>query len=310
MAALNNYKIAVGPSSFAQVSSTAIDMLKSAGCEIKVNPYGRKLTEDETIGLIKDADGLIAGLEPLTRRVLSSAPKLKAIARVGVGVENIDFGAAEEFGVKVSNTPNGPTDAVAEMTLAAMLGLCRELFQSNKDLHNNNWHKIIGIGLKGTKVLLIGYGRIGHRVSELLEPFGADIMIYDPYLEFNDSRTIGRKVSLEYGLSKAQIISLHASGKEIILGAAEFQLMREKVILLNSARGGLIQEEALIKALQEGKISKVWIDAFWEEPYKGELCNYDQALLTPHISTYTSQCRNDMEIDAVKNLLKDMEITL
>lgn len=307
---MDRYRIAIGPSSFSKVSSEAIDMLEAAGCELIINPYGRKLSEDETIDLIKDADGLIAGLEPLNRRVLSAAPKLKAIARVGIGVDNIDFDAAKEFDIKVSKTPNGPTDAVAEMTVAAMLGLCRELFQSNKDMHNQIWNKNIGIGLKDTKVLLIGYGRIGHRVSELLKPFGADIMIYDPFLAFSDDKIIGRKVSLEYGIKEAQVISLHASGKKLILGESEFQQMRDHVILLNSARGELIQKEVLIKALGNGKVAKVWMDAFWEEPYKGELCSYEQALLTPHISTYTSQCRNSMEIDAVKNLFKDMEITL
>lgn len=307
---MKKYKIAVGPSSFGQASKMAVDILRDAGCKILNNPYGRKLAEDEIIDLLKDADGLIAGLEPLNRNVLSSAIKLRAIARVGIGIDNIDFDAAEEFGIKVSNTPNGPTDAVAEMTLAAMLGLCRELYQSNTDMHDHLWRKRIGLGLKGTKVLLIGYGRIGHRVSELLEPFGADIMIYDPFLDTDKNRIIERRVSLEYGLRESQIISLHAGGKNVILGEKEFQQMRENVILLNSARGELIEEKALLKALRDGKVYKAWLDTFWEEPYKGELCSCEQVMLTPHISTYTSQCRNSMEVDAVKNLLRDLEIVL
>ncbi|MCA9441102.1 MAG: hydroxyacid dehydrogenase, partial [Candidatus Omnitrophica bacterium] len=125
-------KIAVGPSSFAQEDSTPLDLLMKAGLEIVPNPFGRRLTEDEIIEHLKGVDGLIAGLEPLNRKVIESAPQLKAIARVGIGVTNVDFQAAEDCGVKVSNTPDPPAAAVAELTLAALLSLARKLPSSNE----------------------------------------------------------------------------------------------------------------------------------------------------------------------------------
>ena len=126
-----SFRVAVGPSSFAAQDDTPLKMLGSAGCEVVPNPFGRRLTEEEIIAHLEGIDGLIAGLEPLNRKVLSSAPGLKAIARVGIGMTNVDFDAAAEFGVKVSNTPDGPVAAVAEMTLTALLALGRKEHNRN-----------------------------------------------------------------------------------------------------------------------------------------------------------------------------------
>ncbi len=301
--------VAIGPSSFAEEDNAPLRLLQAAGVEVKPNPYGRRLTEPEIIEHLKGVDGLLAGLEPLNRAVLASAaPRLKALARVGVGMTNVDLDAAREFGVRVSNTPDGPVNAVAEMTLAALLALCRKLIPSNTALHGGAWEKLIGTGLSGTPLLLIGYGRIGRRVGALLHAFDADVLVYDPGLDATPLPGVRRMASLEDGLHAAEIISLHASGEECILGAREFACMRDGVLLLNSARGGLVEEEALLTALDTGKVSGVWFDAFWQEPYTGRLREYPQALLTPHAGTYTRQCRRDMECAAVKNLLRDLGI--
>jgi D-3-phosphoglycerate dehydrogenase len=158
-------KIAVGASSF------SCDI---QGHEVVLNPFGRKMTEDEIIAHLHDVDGLLAGLEPLNDRVFSSCPKLKAIARIGIGMENVDMEAAERHGIKISNTPDAPTYAVAEMTLAAALALARRVVPANTDMHGGKWKKRMGISLSGSTVLLIGYGRIGKRFAELLEPFGVE----------------------------------------------------------------------------------------------------------------------------------------
>ena len=300
------YRVAIGPSSFAAQDETPTRMLEDAGVEIVPNPFGRRLTEEEIIRQLDGVDGLIAGLEPLNRRVLASAPQLKAIARVGIGMSNVDLEAAEEYGIKVSNTPEGPTEAVAEMTVAALLALCRGLLPANAALHAGTWQKRIGLGLKGTKVLLVGYGRIGRRVGRLLRAFGAEILVTDPFLSEDSLEEGTRLVSLDEGLREAQVVSLHASGAQCLLGAREFAQMRDGVVLLNSARGELVDEDALIEALDNGKVGAAWLDVFWEEPYQGRLTEVDQVLLTPHISTYTRQCRLSMEVAAVKNLLRDL----
>ncbi|MFP6615597.1 MAG: NAD(P)-dependent oxidoreductase [Candidatus Hydrogenedentota bacterium] len=305
------FRVAIGPSSFAGEDQTPLRMLEAAGCEVVGNPFGRRLTEDEIIAHLDGIDGLIAGLEPLNAKVIESASgKLKVIARVGIGVINVDFEAAATHGVKVSNTPDGPVNAVAEMTLTALLALCRRLVPTNEALHRGEWTKSIGKGLIGAKVLLVGYGRIGRRVGELMQAFRAELSVYDPYAVAESIPSGVRLVgSLEEGLKSAEIVSLHASGEDCLLGEAEFGLIPDGAILLNSARGELVDEGALIAALDSEKISGCWFDAFVEEPYAGPLTDYAQVLLTPHVGTYTQQCRLGMESAAVENLLRDLGVS-
>lgn len=301
-------KIAISTSSFAKSDPHAMHVLEQAGVEIKANPYGRRLTETEIIEHLEDVDGLVAGLEPLNRRVFEAARQLKVIARVGIGLANVDLDAAAEFGIKVSNTPDGPTEAVAEMTLTALLSLCRRLTFFNADMHEGKWVKNIGIGLRDTRVLLIGYGRIGRKTGQMLRAFHAEILVYDPFIEAQSLEEGISRVSLEQGLKIADVISLHASGEETLLGREAFSQMQDGVILLNSARAELVDEEALIVALDLGKVQGAWFDAFWEEPYRGKLLGFKQVLMTPHVSTYTRQCRCSMEMSAVENLLRDLGV--
>jgi D-3-phosphoglycerate dehydrogenase / 2-oxoglutarate reductase len=302
-------KVAIGPSSFAAKDETPLHMLQAAGIEVRPNPYGRKLTQDEIIVQLEGMDGLIAGLEPLNRAVLSSAPDLKAIARVGIGMDNVDFEAAADLGIKVSNTPDGPTRAVAELTTAAMLCLCRQILRMNQAIHDGQWNKEIILGLFETPVLFIGYGRIGRAVADCLRPFGPQILVFDPYLNADEDIGDAVRVDLEQGLRKARVITMHAGGNNRILGQAEFEKMLPGVLLLNSARAGLVDEQALISALEKGIVGGAWFDVFWREPYQGRLQEFSNVLMTPHVGTYTEQCRLGMESEAVSNLLRDLEIT-
>lgn len=293
-------KIVVGASSFAESSDKALRRLLERGIEVVRNPYGRKMNEEEIIRQLQGADGLLAGLEPLTENVFENAPQLKAVARIGIGMDNVDCEAAERRGIRVSNTPDAPTEAVAEMALAALLAMGHEIIACNEDVHSGIWKKRIGFSLRGLQVLVIGYGRIGRRFADHLRYFGSDIIIYDPYLpEISED-------SLESALTKADVITLHASGKQEILTAELFSSMKNGVVLMNCSRGALISEEALYSSLKSGKVSKYWGDVFWEEPYRGKLLECENAILTPHISTYNSLCRESMEAEAVENILEDL----
>jgi len=293
-------KVVVGASSFAAQSNLAMLLLEEKGIEVIKNPYGRRLTEEETIKHLQGADGILAGLEPLNENVLSQCPDLKAIARIGIGMDNVDFEATKRHGIKVSNTPNGPTDAVAEMSLAALLCILHQIIPSNNDIHNGIWKKRNGGSINGLKVFLIGYGYIGKKTAKLFEKLGAEIKVYDKYQENISSCT------LHEGLEWAEVISLHASGKDEILGDSELSHTQNGCIILNSARGTLINEEALYKRLKTKEVSWFWADALWEEPYSGKIAECDNAILTPHISTYTKKCREEMETQAAKNLLEDL----
>jgi len=301
-------KIAISTSSFASIDTNPLELLKTKGLEVVSNPFGRKMNEEEIITHLQGVDGLLAGLEPLNETVFRKCPQLKAITRVGIGMENVDLDAAKKAGIKVSNTPDGPSDSVAEMTLAAALVLSRSMLAANTSLHHKQWNKIIGKGLKHTKVLILGYGRVGQKVAELFHVFGAEVMVCDPMIQSSSLSSYFKLVGLKEGISNAEIISLHTSGNQPILKSLEFELMQEGVILMNSARGALIDEVALIGALESGKVSSAWLDVFAEEPYSGKLTEYEQVLLTPHMSTYSVQCRKDMETEAVNTLLRDLGI--
>lgn len=302
------YCIAISPSSFGEEDITPIEALKVHNIKIVQNPYHRRLTESEIIDHLKGVDGLIAGLEPLNERVLKSADRLKAIARVGIGMDNVDLKAAEALNIKVSNTPEAPAEAVAELCLSALLSILRQLSKFNSDMHDGIWKKRIGKSLKDSKVLLIGYGRIGRKFGSLLQILGAKVMVSDPYIDSIEVSSNVNLVELKQGLKSADIISLHASGNDVILSEEHFEIMNDGAILLNSARGELVDEKAMINALKSGAIKHAWFDAFWEEPYKGKLTEFNNVILTPHVGTYTKQCRRMMEENAVNNLLKDLSI--
>lgn len=304
---MSRLRVAIGPSSFAAEDSAPLQLLAEAGVEVVPNPFRRRLTEPEIIAHLQNVDGLLAGLEPLNRRVLESARgRLRALARVGIGMANVDQVAAREFGVRVSNTPDGPTEAVTEMTLAALLCLCRDLEAANRGMHAGEWPKQVGRSLAELTVLILGYGRIGRRVATVLGSLGARILVADPHVAADAVAAPAQRVSLADGLAQADVVSLHAGGEQVILGEAEFVAAKRGLILLNSARGELVDEGALVRALQSGQVGKAWFDAFWREPYDGPLRQFPQVLLTPHSATYTRRCRLGMETEAVRNLLRDL----
>lgn len=303
-------KVLISTSRFGQADPKTLEALQENGLSYTLNPYGRKLSESEVTTLLQNHTALIAGLEPLNENVFRKNPQLKAIARVGVGMDNVDLDAAKAHNIKISNTPEAPAKAVAEMTLACLLNLSRHVQRSNKSVHAGQWEKILGRSLSGLNILLIGFGRIGQEVTRLLNAFGNTPSVYDPHLaSITPIDTLSFSIfdTLEAGLANADVVSLHASGDTTILGAREFAMMRDGCILLNAARGNLVDEASFITALDEGRIGQAWIDTYREEPYHGPLCAYDNVLLTPHAATYSAECRREMEWQAVQNLLKDLK---
>jgi len=299
-------RILIGPSSFAAIDKTPLNRLVAAGYKVVDNPFKRKLTKKELLELLTpDVIGILAGLEPLDREVLQHS-QLRVVSRVGSGMSNVDLDAAAELGIAVCSTPNGPTAAVAEMTLGALLGLLRMIPFMDQDLHNKAWSKKIGSQLAGKTVAIVGFGRIGRRVAELLAPFKVKLLVVDPALAANVTGNFVR-LPLAEALSQADIITLHSSGEECLIGEREIALMKTGVFLLNAARGQLISETALVKALEEGKVAGAWLDTFEEEPYSGPLCKFRNVILTPHVGSYTLECRKQMETEAVDNLLNALQ---
>lgn len=295
----------IGPSSFAAIDSEPMNRLVESGCTVIDNPYNRKLSKDELFELLADdVTGLIAGLEPLDRDVLERS-SIKVISRCGSGMSNVDIVAAKKLGIKVFSTPFGPTNAVAELTLACLLSLLREIPQINNSMHRKRWEKRIGLELHSKRAAVIGYGRIGQRVGELLLAFDTEVIAIDP--EYDGSCNNIKKMKLHEALTVVDIVTIHSSGTELLLGKKEFEVMKQGAFILNAARGELVDESALVDALDSGKVAGAWMDTYSEEPYSGPLCDYSQVILTPHIGSYTAECRVAMETEAVENLLKGLQ---
>lgn len=298
--------VLIGPSSFAEIDRSPLERLSLAGYRIIDNPYKRKLTRLELKELLDDdVCGIIAGLEPLDSDVLQRT-KLKVISRVGSGFSNIDLESCKKLGIKVCSTPNGPTEAVAELTLGALLGMLRMIPQMNSALHQGKWEKHIGGQLLGKTVAIVGYGRIGRRVAKLLRPFQVKLIVVDPQL--NSSSLTNEKLMLfDEALSMADVISFHNSGDTCLITEKEIALMKPGVFLLNVARGGVISEIALADGIKKGKVAGAWLDTFIQEPYRGLLESLPQVILTPHVGSYTTECRISMENKAVENLLEALK---
>lgn len=278
--------------------------LERAGVELRTNPYRRKLTEDEAVEQLSDGVvGLVAGLEPLTARVLGSAPSLRAIARVGIGLDSVDLAAAERLGIEVMNTPDPPARAVAELTLGHILSLLRRISLVDRRLHAGTWSPEMGSLLSGRTVGFVGFGRIGRRLARLLEPFDVEILVNDPAAgDVPHERT-----SLDDLLSRSNVITLHVPyGPDThhLIDANRLALMRPDAILVNVARGGLIDEDALADALGHEGIAGAALDCFADEPYHGPLAGMDRVQMTAHMGTYARETRDQMEREAATKIVE------
>lgn len=298
-------KIAVTTTSFGKYDSIPLQLCEDEGFSVSLNPYGRKVTSDELIELAKDAVGIIAGTENISENVLLKLPWLKVISRCGVGLDSVDIGSAKKLGIEVLNTPDAPTLAVAELTICLIMNLLRKPAQMNKEICEGIWKKRMGLLLCGKNVGIIGFGRIGRKVADLLYPFCCRVAFYDPFVE--SSETGIEKLPLDDLLLSADIVTMHVSVNDRIIGNKELRMMRKGSFLVNVSRGGVIDEQALYNCLKEAHLSGAALDVFESEPYKGKLRELDNVMLTPHIGSYAREARIEMEKQAVKNLIKGLK---
>lgn len=300
-------KVLVSTSSFGKHDSAPLDKLKTAGLDVELNPYGRKLTLEETIALYQDKIGVIAGTEPITDEVISQAKGLRVISRCGTGMDNVDFEAAKKHGIIVVNTPDGPTLAVVELTVGFILALLRKICEMDRDIRCGVWKKKMGNLLAGKDVGIIGYGRIGQSVGKVLMAMGCRVRFADTVVK---SCPLGCEcVPFEEIFSRCDIICLHVSGdytESPLIGKNEISKMKKGALIVNCARGGAIDEEALYEALKNGGLGGVALDVFAEEPYRGKLGNLPNTILTPHIGSYAMEARIAMELQSVDNLIENL----
>jgi len=268
-----------------------------------MNPFAKRLTQEQSIDLLgKDTIGLIAGLEPLNELVLRSATSLKVIARVGTGLDSVDLVAAKQLGITVLNTPDAPTSAVAELTIGHILGLLRNIASTDRSIRNGVWSGQMGSLLETKTVGIVGFGRIGQRVAKILTTFGSKIVICDPKTSSKEFVN----VSLDELCEISDVVTLHIpydKSTHHMIGKKQFDLMRTDSLFVNISRGGLVDEDALLNALQSGKIAGAALDCFEQEPYSGPLSKLENVQMTAHMGTYARETRDRMEQEASRLLV-------
>lgn len=304
----NMNKILISPSSFGKCGNQPLELIKKNNYEAILNPFGRKMTPDEVIKLGEDCIGIIAGVESLNAMVLESLPHLQCISRCGSGIDNIDLEKAKELKIVVKNTPYGPTRAVAELTVGLIFDLLRQISYRDRAIRNGKWNKEMGFLLRGKTVGVLGLGRIGRTVVELLLKLDANVIGSDIYPDEQWlKKTNIPLLSSQELIKECDIICIHVSYKsksKYLLGKNEIASMKKGAYIVNLSRGGVVDETALFNALEIGHLRGAAIDVFQQEPYNGPLIGLENVVLTPHIGSYALESRLQMELQSVENLMK------
>lgn len=294
---------------FAAHDSTSLEALANIGVDVAFNPFGRRLTAHELIQIIGDAEVLIAGTEPITAEVMDAATRLRLISRVGIGLDNVDLQAARDRGIQVSYTPDAPAPAVAELTIGLALSLLRGIQVANTDLRTGSWRRHMGRRLSEVTFGILGVGRIGTRVVNHLAAFGP------PRILVNDIRQVPLDaqgpevewVDADFLIQNADVISIHVPLTSLtrnLIAKPQLLKMKPDALLINTARGGIVNENDLIDVLSDGQLGGAAIDVFENEPYHGPLLAQTRALLTCHMGSMTTDCRSKMEIEATEEAVR------
>lgn len=291
-----------------QINEKGIEDLKEVA-EVVVDT---SITQEELINIIKDFDAIIVrSRTKVTRAVIEAAEKLKIIARAGVGVDNVDVEAATERGIMVVNAPESTSVTVAEHAMGLIMALTRKISIADKSVKEGKWEKsrFMGIELNGKTLGIIGLGRIGTQVSIRAKAFGMEILVYDPYVTEEAGAEIGvRVVDLEYLLKNSDVMTIHVPltpETKYLISKAEFEIMKENAIIVNCARGGIINEDDLYEALANGKLMGAGLDVFEKEPPEDSpLLTLDNVVLTPHIGASTQEAQRDAAIIVANEVKK------
>lgn len=294
---------------FADKNPLPLQLLTAAGVEYLINPYNKKLTADQLTGLIPGFDILIAGTEEINAQVLSNAKELKLIARVGIGLDNVDLTATRKRGIQVAYTPDAPAPAVAELTVGNMLSLLRSTHVANINMHEGKWNRFFGRRLAEVTVGIIGLGRIGSRVLKHLEGFCPKKVLLN---DVQPGKKIHSPLNVEWVdksriYQEADVISLHlplSMNTKGMINSNILLSMKKDAILINTARGGIINEQDLYDVMSSGHLSGAAIDVFETEPYKGNLVEIERCLLTSHMGSMSIDCRIQMEIEATEEAIR------
>ena len=306
------FRVLVASRSFGPNCPAAVERMRAAGCELVPNDLGRAPTEAELVARIGDVDALISGTEPVTAAVLAAAPRLRVIAKHGVGYDNVDLAAAAARGIPVCVAGGAITDSVADHAFALLLALARAVPRGDRAVRAGGWPRLVGPELRGRTLGLVGLGQIGRGVCRRAAGFGLRLLAYDLNPDAAFARTWGvRYVTLDELLGAADFVSLHAPLTDAtrgLIGAARLARMKPGAGLINTARGELVDEAALYDALRSGHLSGAASDVFVDEPPGASpLLTLETFIATPHVAGQTVEGLRRMGEVTAENALLVLE---
>lgn len=292
-----------------RLSPEAVELL-SEKCRIDYIGAYSKPSDIARIVSESQADGLIVRTGKISREVIQASPRLKVIAKHGIGVDNVDVPAATELKIPVLISASANYRSVAEHALALMLSLAKDIPTLDARVRGGFWDKTsyCGVELFRKGLGLVGFGRIGRRLAELVAPFGMNIIVYDPFMVGEIPPGITRVQEIRALLKAVDIVSLHlplTSQTRHVIGSEELAMMKKTAWLINTARGEIVDENALIDALKEGTIAAAGLDTFAQEPPESldRLCSAGRLVLTPHVGAATAESIVRMAVEAALNVL-------
>ncbi len=289
------------------IAQDGIDLLgREVEVEVRLRP-----SPEELLDIIGDYDALVVRSETkVTKEVIDAGEKLQAIGRAGVGVDNIDIEAATRRGVVVVNAPLGNTFSAAEHTIALMLALARRLPEAHASLRAGRWERerFVGVELRGKTLGVVGLGQVGTEVAQRARGLEMRVVAHDPYVATERAQSLGVELlALDELLQQSDFVSLHVSltpATRDLLGEEQFRKVKSGVRIVNTARGELIDEGALVRAIDEGRVAGAAIDVFREEP-PGEspLLTHDRIIVTPHLGASTEEAQERVAVDVAEQVL-------
>jgi D-3-phosphoglycerate dehydrogenase len=306
---LTRCRVLVTPTSWAMHDSRLRVEIAQAVGEVVYNTTGRPLTSATLAEMLHGIDGYIAGVDVVDRRAIEAADRLRVIARYGVGVDKVDLDAARERGIVVTNTPGANAVSVAELTVAMILALARQLPAAVAATRRGEWPRLSGVAVAGKIVGLLGLGAVGRQVARRLTGFDCRVLAHDPIVGADTARALGVELaSMGEVVAEADFLSLHlplTKDTESLVDAKFLARMKPGTCLVNTSRGELVDEEALAEAIRDGRVRGAAIDVFATEPPPADhpLLGLPQVLATPHCGAHTDDATNAMGWMALRDCL-------
>lgn len=299
--------IAVTPRSFRSTPGRHQDLLERAGLEVRTPDLGRHLTEDEMVDLVSGCSGLIVGTDPVTDDVLTAGP-LRAVVKYGSGMDNIDLAAADRRDVVVADTRGENARSVAELTIGLLFACARRVTLHDRRVREGSWQRETGIELAGRTLGVVGLGAVGEQVADLARCVGMEVVAHDPYV----AQAEVPLVDLTELLDRCDALTLHAPLTDTtqgMIGRDEVDRMRPGAIIVNTARGGLVDADALAEALRRGRLAAAAFDSFVEEPpIDSPLVDLDTFISSPHAGAATVDAVERTGAAAVRELCRALDV--